>query len=100
MRAVAITEPGAPDVLQMVERPDPRPSPGELLVAVEAAGVTRPDLMQRQGKYPPPPGASDIPGLEIAGTVVTVGRDVTRWRTGDRLCALVAGGGYAEQCIV
>ena len=100
MRAVAITEPGAPDVLQVVERPDPRPGPGELLVAVEAAGVNRPDLMQRQGKYPPPPGASDIPGLEIAGTVVTAGADVTRWRPGDRVCALVAGGGYAEQCIV
>jgi putative PIG3 family NAD(P)H quinone oxidoreductase len=100
MRAVAITEPGDPDVLQIVERPDPLPGPGELLVAVEAAGVNRPDLMQRQGKYPPPPGASDIPGLEMAGTVVTVGRDVTRWRTGDRVCALVAGGGYAEQCVV
>src|SRR5262245_15274009 len=100
MRAVAITEPGGPDVLQIVERPDPRPGPGELIVAVEAAGVNRPDLMQRQGKYPPPPGASDIPGLEIAGTVLTVGRSVTRWRKGDRVCALVAGGGYAEQCVV
>ena len=100
MRAAVITTPGDPDVLQIVERPDPRAGHGELVVRVEAAGVNRPDLLQRRGKYPPPPGASDIPGLEIAGTIVAVGPDVARWREGDRVCALVAGGGYAELCIV
>ena len=100
MRAIEITQPGNPDVLEIVERPDPRPGASELVVRVEAAGVNRPDLMQRQGKYPPPPGASDIPGLEIAGTVRTVGPGVSRWREGDRVCALVAGGGYAELCVV
>jgi len=100
MRAIEITQPGSPDVLKIVERPDPTPGVGELVVQVEAAGLNRPDLMQRQGKYPPPPGASDIPGLEIAGTVRTVGPGVSRWREGDRVCALVAGGGYAELCVV
>ena len=81
-------------------RPTPEPGPGDLLVRVEAAGVNRPDLMQRQGKYPPPPGASDILGLELAGTVERVGANVSRWKPGDRVCALVAGGAYAEYCVV
>ena len=97
MRAIEITEPGGPDVLRIAERPDPQPLPGEVLIRVEAAGVNRPDIMQRQGKYPPPPGASDIPGLEVAGTIVRV-TDASRWHEGDRVCALVAGGGYAELC--
>ena len=79
----------------MVERPVPRPAAGEVLIEVEAAGVNRPDLLQRQGKYPQPPGASDLPGLEVAGTVVALAPDVERWRVGDRVCALLAGGGYA-----
>ena len=100
MKAVEITSPGGPEVLRLVERPDPKPASGEVLVRVEAAGVNRPDIMQRLGKYPPPPGASDIPGLEVAGTVVAIGSGVSRWRDGDRVCALVAGGGYAEYCLV
>ena len=99
MIAIEISRPGNPDVLRPVERPVPELAPGEVLVRVEAAGVNRPDLMQRRGKYPPPPGASDIPGLEIAGTVVGRNGD-SRWREGDRVCALVAGGGYAELCAV
>lgn len=97
MKAIEIAAPGGPEVLRLVDRPQPRPNDGEVLVRVEAAGVNRPDLMQRQGKYPPPPGASDIPGLEIAGTVVT---GAGRWHEGNRVCALVAGGGYAEYCAV
>ena len=77
----------------------PNPGPDDVLVRVEAAGVNRPDILQRLGRYPPPPGASDIPGLEIAGTVVAAGHEVTRWRAGDVVCALVAGGGYAEHCV-
>ena len=84
----------------MVERPTPAPGSGELLVRVEAAGVNRPDILQRLGQYPPPPGISDVPGLEVAGTVSAVGPDVSRWREGDSVCALVAGGGYAEYCVV
>ncbi|MDQ3418170.1 MAG: NAD(P)H-quinone oxidoreductase [Acidobacteriota bacterium] len=99
MLAIEISRPGGPDVLTPVERPDPTPRAGEVLVRVEAAGVNRPDLMQRLGKYPPPPGAPDIPGLEIAGTIVDANGD-TRWREGNRVCALVAGGGYAELCAV
>lgn len=98
MKAVEIAQPGGPDVLRLVARPVPRPGAGDVLVQVAAAGVNRPDLMQRQGKYPPPSGASDIPGLEIAGTVVALGDNAARWRLGDRVCALVAGGGYAEYC--
>jgi NADPH:quinone reductase len=98
MTAIGISRPGGPEVLQAVERPIPEPATGEVLVRVEAAGVNRPDVMQRLGKYPPPPGASDIPGLEIAGTIVAVAPDVSRWQAGDRICALVAGGGYAEYC--
>jgi putative PIG3 family NAD(P)H quinone oxidoreductase len=97
MKAVEIAAPGGPEVLRVVERPTPEPQPGEVLVRVEAAGVNRPDIMQRQGKYLPPAGASDIPGLEIAGTIVT---GAGRWREGDKVCALVAGGGYAEYCAV
>ncbi len=99
MLVVEITEPGGPEVLRMAERPVPRPRRGEVLVRVEAAGVNRPDIMQRLGRYPPPPGASDIPGLEVAGTIARFGEDVARWREGDRVCALVAGGGYAELCV-
>jgi NADPH:quinone reductase len=99
MLAIQIREPGEPDVLVPVERPRPAPSAGEVLIRVAAAGVNRPDVMQRRGKYPPPPGASDIPGLEIAGTIEQVGAEVTAWREGDAVCALVAGGGYAEYCV-
>jgi NADPH2:quinone reductase len=100
MRAIEISTPGGPEVLRMVERPTPAPGMGELLVRVEAAGVNRPDILQRLGQYPPPPGISDLPGLEVAGTVSAVGPDVSRWREGDSVCALVAGGGYAEYCVV
>ena len=99
MLAIEISQPGGADVLRTVERPDPRPRQGEVLIRVEAAGVNRPDIMQRLGKYPPPPGASDIPGLEIAGTILDANGDA-RWREGNRVCALVAGGGYAELCAV
>ena len=98
MTAIEITEPGDPEVLVPAEREVPVPARGEVLVAVEAAGVNRPDVMQRQGLYPPPPGASDIPGLEIAGTVVALGDGVDAPALGARVCALVTGGGYAEYC--
>ena len=97
MIAIEISEPGGAEVLRPVERPAPALESGEVLIRVEAAGVNRPDIMQRQGKYPPPPGASDIPGLEVAGEVVET-KGHTRWKAGDRVCALVAGGGYAELC--
>ncbi|MCR9136311.1 MAG: NAD(P)H-quinone oxidoreductase [Alphaproteobacteria bacterium] len=100
MRAIEIREPGNPDVLQLTERPDPVAGPGELLVAVKAAGVNRPDCLQRRGGYSPPPGASDIPGLEIAGQVVAVGEGVSSFSVGDAVCALVPGGGYAALCTV
>jgi NADPH2:quinone reductase len=96
MTAIAIRAPGAPDVLVPEERPVPTPAAGEVLVKIAAAGVNRPDVMQRQGNYPPPPGAPDIPGLELAGEVVALGPGVTRWKVGDKICALVPGGGYAE----
>ncbi|MGE3404746.1 MAG: NAD(P)H-quinone oxidoreductase [Vicinamibacterales bacterium] len=99
MIAVEISRPGPPDVLKAVERPDPVAGPGEILIAVEAAGINRPDVMQRRGYYPPPPGASDLPGLEVAGTVAALGAGVEGWRVGDRVCALVAGGGYATRCV-
>ncbi len=99
MIAIEIASPGGPEMLRAVERPVPRPAAGEVLIRVEAAGVNRPDVLQRQGNYPPPPGASDIPGLEIAGTIVEVDANAPRWRTGDRVCALVSGGGYAEYCV-
>ena len=99
MIAIEITAPGGPEVLRAVQRDIPTARSGEVLVKVEAAGVNRPDIMQRQGKYPPPPGASDIPGLEVAGTIEHT-EGAGRWRVGDRVCALVAGGGYAEYCVV
>ena len=97
MTAIEITAPGGPEVLVSTERPVPRPGPGEVLVRVAAAGVNRPDVMQRQGSYPPPPGAPDIPGLEIAGEIVETGLDTAG--RGGRVCALVQGGGYAEYCV-
>ena len=99
MRAVEVTTPGGPDVLRIGERPVPVPGPGEVLVRVSAAGVNRPDLLQREGKYPPPPGVSDIPGLEIAGVVSEVGEGETSPAPGDHVMALVSGGGYAELCL-
>ena len=99
MTAIEISQPGPPDVLRATTRPVPQPAPGEVLVRVEAAGVNRPDVLQRLGQYPPPAGASDIPGLEIAGLIVAIHPGVIRWRVGDRVCALVAGGGYAEYCV-
>ncbi len=98
MAAIEITGPGGPGVLVPAQRDVPRPAPGEVLVAVEAAGVNRPDVMQRRGLYPPPPGASDVPGLEIAGAVVARGEGVEAPAIGARVCALVTGGGYAEYC--
>src|SRR5215510_9686917 len=98
MTAIAIRAPGAPDVLVPEERPVPTPGAGEVLIKIAAAGVNRPDVMQRQGLYPPPPGAPDIPGLEIAGEVVALGAGVKRWKLGDKVMALVVGGGYAEYC--
>ena len=99
MRCVEISEPGGPEVLRVVERPDPVPAAGEVLIDVAAAGVNRPDAMQRQGAYPPPKGASDIPGLEVAGRIRAVGADVTRWKAGDSVMALLAGGGYASRAV-
>ncbi|MCW5730680.1 MAG: NAD(P)H-quinone oxidoreductase [Alphaproteobacteria bacterium] len=98
MTAIEIAEPGGPEVLRPVRRPVPRPGPGEVLVRVAAAGVNRPDVQQRTGGYPPPPGASDIPGLEIAGEIVALGEGVGGWQAGQSCMALVAGGGYAEYC--
>lgn len=98
MRAVEITKPGGPEVLKIGTRPVPQPKAGEVLVKVAAAGVNRPDTMQRAGHYPPPPGAPDIPGLELAGSIVALGDGVKGWRVGDEVTALVAGGGYAEYC--
>ncbi len=99
MTAIAIREPGGPDVLVPQVQPLPRPGPGEILVKVAAAGVNRPDVMQRRGLYPPPKGATEIPGLEIAGEVVALGPAATRWKIGDKVMALVVGGGYAEYCV-
>lgn len=98
MIAIEIRQPGAPEVLVPVERPQPEPGSGDVLIKVAAAGVNRPDVMQRLGRYPPPPGASDIPGLEVAGTIESIGADVRGFRAGEAVCALVAGGGYAEYC--
>ena len=99
MTAIAIRAPGGPEMLVPEERPVPAPGPGEILVKVAAAGVNRPDVRQRQGNYPPPKGATDIPGLEIAGEVAALGPDVKRWKLGDKVCALVVGGGYAQYCL-
>ena len=100
MRAVVITKPGGPEVLRWLEVPDPVPGPGEVVIDVAASGVNRADLMQREGRYPPPPGAPPYPGLECSGRVLAVGDGVTSWRPGDEVCALLAGGGYAEQVAV
>jgi NADPH2:quinone reductase len=101
MKAIVITQPGGPDVLQLADRPVPEYTPTEVLIKVHAAGINRPDVYQRKGNYPPPQGAPvDIPGLEIAGIVEKVGADVKRWKAGDKVCALVMGGGYAEYCNV
>jgi putative PIG3 family NAD(P)H quinone oxidoreductase len=100
MRAVVITEPGAPEVLRWLEVPDPFPGPGDVVIEVAASGVNRADLMQREGHYPPPPGAPPYMGLECSGRVRSVGEGVTGWRPGDEVCALLAGGGYAEQVVV
>lgn len=99
MTVIGISKPGGPEVLVPETRPVPTPGAGELLIKVAAAGVNRPDVAQRSGSYPPPPGASDLPGLEIAGEVVAVGPGDTRHKVGDRVMSLVAGGGYAEYCI-
>ena len=98
MRVVEISKYGPPEVLVVASRPRPEPAPEEVLIEVRAAGVNRPDVAQRLGKYPPPPGASDIPGLEVAGTIVAVGPGVAGWHVGNEVCALVAGGGYAQFC--
>jgi NADPH2:quinone reductase len=100
MTAIVIRSPGGPDVLVPQERPVPAPGEHEVLVKVAAAGVNRPDVMQRKGLYPPPPGATDIPGLEVAGEVVALGPGVERWKPGDKLMGLVVGGGYAQFCPV
>ena len=99
MSVVEISAPGGPEVLRAARRPTPGPSQEEVLIRVLAAGLNRPDVVQRQGNYPPPPGASDIPGLEVAGLITKVGCNVTSLHVGDRVCALVAGGGYAEYCV-
>jgi NADPH:quinone reductase len=101
MRAIGIEGGSGPaEALRMVELPDPTPGPGEILIRVRAAGVNRPDLLQRAGLYPPPPGASAVPGLEVAGTVAALGAGATRWRVGEEVCALLGGGGYAELAVV
>ena len=100
MTVIAMTAPGDPDVLKPQTRDVPKPAAAQILVRVHAAGVNRPDVMQRQGKYPPPAGAPDYPGLEIAGEVAAAGSKATRWKVGDKVCALVAGGGYAEFAVV
>jgi len=97
MKAIIITKPGGPEVLEMQERVSPMPGDHEVLIKVKAAGVNRPDVSQRKGIYPPPPGApADVPGLEVAGIIEACGKDVTSWKIGNRVCALIAGGGYAE----
>jgi NADPH2:quinone reductase len=100
MRAIEISQFGPPEVLKLAERPDPVPAAGEVLIDIAAAGVNRPDVVQRYGKYPPPPGASDIPGLEVAGRIAALGEGVGEFAIGDRVCALVTGGGYAERVAV
>lgn len=99
MLAIAITQPGAVSVLEALEYPVPHPDPGEVLIQIAASGINRPDILQRRGLYPAPPGASEIPGLEVAGRVVELGEDVDTLALGDRVCALVNGGGYAEYCL-
>lgn len=101
MKAIVITKPGGPEVLQLHDRPQPTPAFNEVLIKVSAAGVNRPDIAQRKGNYPPPAWTSqDIPGLEVAGVIVELGKDCVRWKIGDKVCALVTGGGYAGYCAV
>ncbi len=100
MRAVEISQPGGPEVLKLTDVPKPAPKPHEILVKVAAAGVNRPDVLQRMGLYPVPPEASPLPGLEIAGEIVALGAEAKNWKVGDRVCALANGGGYAEYCAV
>lgn len=97
--SIEITEPGAPEVLQAAARTVPQPAEKEVLIQVAAAGINRPDVFQRMGFYPPPPGVTDIPGLEVSGTVLAIGTEVTSWSVGDQVCALLAGGGYAEYAV-
>jgi len=99
MKAVEISQPGAPEVLKPVDRPTPEAGSGEVLIRVSAAGVNRPDVFQRKGGYPPPPGVSDLPGLEVAGEIVAGDAQAAGFKIGDKVCALVAGGGYAEYCV-
>ena len=99
MKCIQISKPGGPEVLVPAERPTPSPKANEILVKVAAAGVNRPDVQQRLGKYAPPPDASDLPGLEVAGEVAAIGAEVKTWKVGDKVCALVHGGGYAEYCV-
>src|SRR5258708_22458704 len=99
MRAVEISQPGGPEVLKLSERPVPQPKAHEILIKVAAAGVNRPDVLQRSGNYPVPPDASDLPGLEVAGEVAAKGSAVTMWNIGDKVCALVHGGGDAADCV-
>ena len=99
MTAIEITSFGGPEGLKPVKRPVPAPGAGEVLIKVAAAGVNRPDVLQRQGGYNPPPGTTDIPGLEVSGEIVALGDGVDAWAVGDKVCALVAGGGYAEYCV-
>lgn len=100
MTAIAISAPGGPEMLHLTQRPLPVPGAGEVLIRVAAAGVNRPDVLQRQGHYPPPPGASDLPGLEVAGTIAALGTGVEGWTVGATVCALLTGGGYAGYCAV
>jgi NADPH:quinone reductase-like Zn-dependent oxidoreductase len=99
VRAAVITRPGGPEVLEVRDVPDPVPCEGEVLLEVAASAVNRADLMQREGNYPPPPGASEYPGLEASGTIAELGLAVEGWSPGDRAMALLAGGGYAERCV-
>ena len=99
MKCIQISQPGGPEVLVPAERPNPAPKPNEILIKVAAAGVNRPDVQQRLGKYAPPPDASDLPGLEVAGEVAAIGAEVKLWKVGDKVCALVHGGGYAQYCV-
>lgn len=100
MQGIEITKPGGPEVMHLVEMPCPVPKENEVLVQVKAAGVNRADIFQRQGVYPPPPGITDVPGLELSGVVVAVGSRVTKFKVNDAVCCLVAGGGYAQYCVV
>jgi len=100
MRAVIITQPGGPEVLRLEEVPDPVPGPGEVLVAVAAAGLNRADVLQRQGHYPPPPGSPPYPGMECSGRIIELGPEVAGWQVGDEVCALLGGGAYAEKVAV